>query len=167
MKIARSADSLVIETGRGGFNGVSGFPLLLGGLLVVLGGLCLVSASTRGSGQSLAIAVPALALGAWVGRIGVRLALQSHRIELSRTTARIVSGGDGGTAIAEAPLRNVRLALLRGRAWEVGLLPQWHQWQRVFVRLSIECGGRRVYLLDGAPDRQKEQAHEAIRQWLQ
>ncbi len=166
MKIARSADSLVIETARGGFNEVSGFPLLLGGLLVALGGLSLVSASTRGSGQSLAIAVPALALGAWVARIGIRLALRHHRIELSRTTARIASGGAGGTTLAESSLRDVRLALQRGRAWEVGLLPQWHQWQRVFVRLSIECRGRRFYLLDGAPDRHKEKAHEAIRQWL-
>jgi hypothetical protein len=77
MKIDRSCDGLLIETPRGGFNDVSAFPLLLGGLLLVLGGLCLVVASTRGSsGESLAIAVPALVLGAWVGRIGVRLAVR-------------------------------------------------------------------------------------------
>jgi hypothetical protein len=74
--------------------------------------------------------------------------------------------GSATTKVAESSLRDVRAALLRGRAWEVGLLPQSHQWEKVFVRLSIEFGGKRFYLLDGAPERDKDQAHAAIRQWL-
>ena len=165
MKVDRSDHTLVIETPPGGFNGVSAFPLLFGGLFVALGVLCLVSAYTRSSGQSLAIAFPALLLGGWVGRIGVRQAVRRHRVELNRSGVRISWGVDE-LALAECPLRDLRVTLKRGHAWEVGLLPQWHRWNNEFLRLSVKCGDRQFFLLDGSPDRLKEQAYQIVQEWL-
>jgi hypothetical protein len=166
MKVERSTDSLVIQTGPAGFNETSAFPLLFGGLFTLLGVLCLVSAATTSSVQSLVLALPALLLGMWVGRIGLSLALRRHRVELSRDRLRIASWGGGKTTVVECPLREARVTLRRGRAWEVGLLPQLHQWEKIFPRLSIDCAGRQLFLLDGAPERQKEEAHQLIQQWL-
>lgn len=162
----RSAETLVIETPTGGFNEVSSFPLLFGGVFGTVGGLCLLSALGQGGWVSLVIAVPALALGLGVGRIGLRSARRRHRVELGPARLKISTLGDGSRANAESALREVRVSLKRGRAWEVGLLPRWHDLQREFTALILECGGQRFRLLDGRSEREKQELFETIQVWI-
>jgi hypothetical protein len=159
-------DTLVLETPIAGFNEVSAFPLLFGGVFSTLGLVCLLSAPGRGW-MALTLGIPALLVGVGVGRVGLQAARTRHRIELGRNRARVSTLGAGKPRVAECSLLDLRVSLESGSSWQMGIMPQVHQWGRHWTVLNLTCGAQRFRLLTGRSDREKEQLVEAVHAWIE
>jgi hypothetical protein len=162
---AQPKEVLVIETPPSGFGETTAFPVFFGVLFTTFGGVGSLAAVGRGP-LGLFLAVPAFLLGLAVLRFGMGLARRHHRIELRRDRAKISTQGGGKPTTAESHLRDLRTSLRRGSAWQAGFLPRWHQLDREYTTLTLDCGGRRFRVLDNRPAREKELLQEAIEGWI-